>query len=72
MKGGLFLDIVVGEGTAIFELFTGEDEALLVGRNAFLVCNRGLVGKKRKAGKKMHLGSWILHCRLCLKTPPRG
>jgi hypothetical protein len=39
MEGGLLLDVVVGEGTAVFELLAGEDQALLVRRNAFLVLN---------------------------------
>jgi len=37
MEGGLLLDIVVGEGSSIFELLASEDQALLVGRDAFLV-----------------------------------
>ena len=37
VEGGFFLDIVVGERTAIFELLAGEDQALLVGGDAFLV-----------------------------------
>ena len=40
MESGLFLDVIVGEGAAVFELFAGEDEALLVGRDAFFVCKR--------------------------------
>ena len=42
MKGGLLLNVVVGEGTAIFELLPGKDQALLVGGDAFLVLNLGL------------------------------
>ena len=42
VKGRLFLDIVVGEGTAIFKLLAGEDQALLVGGDALLVLNLGL------------------------------
>ena len=42
MKGGLLLDIVVGEGAAIFELLASEDQTLLVGGNALLVLNLGL------------------------------
>ena len=42
MKGGFLLDVVVGESTSILELFTGEDESLLVGRNTLLVLNLGL------------------------------
>ena len=37
VKGGFLLDVVVGKGAAILELFAGEDQALLVGRDAFLV-----------------------------------
>ena len=42
VKGRLLLDIVVGEGAAILELLAGEDQALLVGRDALLVLNLGL------------------------------
>ena len=42
MKGGLLLNVVVRESTAILELFAGEDQALLVGWNAFFVLNLGL------------------------------
>merc|ERR1719277_664903 len=42
MKGGLFLDVVVGKGPAIFQLLASEDETLLVRRDAFLVLNLGL------------------------------
>ena len=37
MKSGLLLDVVVGEGSAIFKLLAGEDESLLVWRDSFLV-----------------------------------
>ena len=37
MEGGLFLNIVVREGTSILELLSSEDETLLIGRNALLV-----------------------------------
>jgi len=39
VEGGFLLDVVVGQGTAVLELLTSEDEALLVGRNALLVLN---------------------------------
>jgi hypothetical protein len=42
MKGGLLLDVVIGEGSSILELLSSEDETLLVGRDAFLVLNFGL------------------------------
>ena len=42
MKGGLLLDVVVTQSAAILELFPGENETLLVWRDAFLVLNLGL------------------------------
>ena len=42
VQGGLLLDVVVGQGAAVFELLAGKDEALLIRRNAFLVLNLGL------------------------------
>jgi len=37
MKGRLLLDVVIGESTAIFQLFTSENQSLLVGRNSFFI-----------------------------------
>ena len=37
VEGGLLLDVVVGEGATILELLSGEDETLLVRRDALLV-----------------------------------
>jgi len=42
VKGGLFLDIVVAEGAAVFKLLTGEDKTLLVWGDTFLVLDLGL------------------------------
>ena len=42
MEGGLFLDVVVGEGSTVFELLTGEDESLLVWWDTFLVLDLSL------------------------------
>ena len=42
VKGGLFLDVVVGKRASIFELLASEDQALLIWRNTFLVLNFGL------------------------------
>jgi len=42
VQGGFLLDVVVAEGTAIFELLASEDQALLIGGNAFLVLDLGL------------------------------
>jgi len=42
MKSRFLLDIVVWKSTAIFQLFTSEDETLLIGRDTFLILNLGL------------------------------
>ena len=42
MKGGFFLDVVVAEGAAVFELLASEDQSLLIRRNALLVLNLSL------------------------------
>ena len=44
MERGLLLDVVVGEGAAVFELLAGEDQALLVWWDALLVCDKLLEG----------------------------
>ena len=41
MQGGLLLNVVVGKGAAILELLAGEDQTLLIGRDAFLVLDLG-------------------------------
>ena len=42
VQSGLFLDVVVGEGAAVFELLSGEDKTLLVWGDTFLILNLGL------------------------------
>ncbi len=42
VESGLFLDVVVGEGSAVFELFTGKDKSLLIWGDTFLVLDLGL------------------------------
>jgi len=42
MKSGLLLDVVIGEGSSIFELLTSEDEPLLVWGDTLLVLDLGL------------------------------
>ena len=37
MESRFLLDVIVTESSAIFQLFTGEDESLLIGGNTFLV-----------------------------------
>ena len=63
VKSGLLLDVVVREGAAVFELLAGEDQALLVGRDAFLVCGAAEVTmillSYRKIVERTYLESWI-------------
>jgi len=42
VQSRFFLDVVVAQGTTIFQLFSSEDKTLLVGGDAFLVLNLGL------------------------------
>ena len=37
VKGALLLDVVVGEGATVFQLLSGEDEALLIRGDSLLV-----------------------------------
>jgi hypothetical protein len=43
VQGRLLLDVIVGKSPAVLELLAGEDEALLVGWDALLVCSSLLV-----------------------------
>ena len=42
MESGLLLDVVIGEGSAILELLSSEDESLLIWGNTFLVLDLSL------------------------------
>jgi len=42
VKGGFLLNVVVGQGTAVFKLLSGEDQTLLVWRNSLLVLDLAL------------------------------
>jgi len=42
VEGGFLLDVVVRQGSAVFELLASEDESLLIGGNAFLVLDLSL------------------------------
>ena len=42
MESRFFLNVIVGEGSTVFELLSSEDESLLVGRDALLVLDLGL------------------------------
>ncbi|KAG9409423.1 hypothetical protein AC1031_022120 [Aphanomyces cochlioides] len=37
MECGLLLDVVVAQGTTVFKLLAGKDQALLIRRNSFLI-----------------------------------
>jgi streptomycin 6-kinase len=39
MEGGLLLDVVIGKGAAILKLLAGENQALLIRRDALLILN---------------------------------
>ena len=41
MEGRLLLDVVVGKGSSVLKLFTGEDESLLIWWDALLILNFG-------------------------------
>jgi len=42
VKGGLLLDVVVAKSTSVLELFSSEDQTLLIRRDAFLVLDLSL------------------------------
>jgi len=42
VKSGFLLDVVIGKGSAIFELLSSEDESLLIRGDTFLVLDLGL------------------------------
>jgi len=41
MEGGLFLDVIVTQSSSIFELFSGEDQSLLIWWDTFFVLDFG-------------------------------
>jgi hypothetical protein len=42
MESGFFLDVVIGEGSAVFELLSSEDESLLIWWDTFFVLDLSL------------------------------
>lgn len=42
VEGGLLLDVVIRQGSSIFQLLSSKDESLLIRRDTFLVLNLGL------------------------------
>ena len=41
MESGLFLDVVIGKSSSIFELLTSEDKSLLIWGNTFFILDLG-------------------------------
>jgi hypothetical protein len=41
MQRRFFLDVIIGQGTAVFELLAGKNQALLIRGDAFLILNLG-------------------------------
>ena len=42
VESGLFLNVVVTKGSSVLELFAGEDQSLLIGRDSLLILDLGL------------------------------
>ena len=80
VKGGLLLDVVIGESAAILELLAGEDQALLVRWNSLLVLDLGLdivdgVGRLNLEGDGLTregLNKDLHDCLLRSKSQRRG
>jgi len=58
MEGRLLLDVVVRECATILELLASEDQALLVRRNALLVCEVLELSEARAGERDAYPGSW--------------
>merc|ERR1712243_363636 len=74
VEGGLLLDVVVRKCPSILQLFTSEDQSLLVWRNAFLVLNLGLHvpnGVRRLDLEGDSLSSQCLHKDLHTSSQPQ-
>ena len=41
MEGGLFLDVIIGKSSSIFELLSSEDQSLLIWGNTFFILDLG-------------------------------
>merc|ERR1711962_601046 len=61
VKGGLFLDVVVRQSPSILQLFTSEDQSLLVWGDAFLVLNLGF--HVLNGVRRLNLESYCLACQ---------
>lgn len=63
VKGRLLLNVVVGEGAAVFKLLSRKNQALLVGRNALLVLDLGLDVVNGVAGLDLKSDGLARNCR---------
>lgn len=69
MQGRLLLNIIVAEGSAVLELFAGEDESLLAGADAVSMQEADIRCEERtRVGFPPYLGSWTLQRRWYLRT----
>ena len=50
VESGFLLDVVVGKGSAIFQLFACENQSLLIGWNTFLVLDLSPKGNRLTCG----------------------
>jgi hypothetical protein len=42
MESGFLLNVIIGEGSSVFQLFSGKNKSLLIGGNSFFVLDLGL------------------------------
>ena len=68
VQSALLLDIVVRQGSSIFQLLPSEDETLLVRGNAFLVLDKHLLWY---INSLLLPGSWPLRSQWCPTAPPQ-
>ena len=68
VKGGLLLNVVVRESTAIFELLSGEDQTLLIGGNTLLVLDLGPVHATENGLLEKVIGEsvWVTYLTLSM------
>ena len=67
VKGRLLLDVVVGQGTSILQLFSSEDQPLLVWGDTFFVLNLGLHILKNSFQFEKKKRWYKVHCLLSKK-----
>jgi hypothetical protein len=59
MEGGLLLDVVVGKGTAIFQLLSSKDKTLLIRRNSWMLSCERLKRRNKGSTRILPSLSWI-------------